>query len=159
MRTILRSRLALVALATAAALAAGCGQITTPDTTGSGTSAAAPGTSGTLLNTGSQYATYYKPNGTATISAGQTLKMQMGDLYFQPNTLTVAKGTPVTIDLVNNTPLPHTFTLPVFHVNQVLNPGQTATVTFTPDRTGTFYFYCAEPGHTEGGMVGKLTVQ
>jgi nitrosocyanin len=163
-------RRVLVALLAAAALAtAACGNITTPNTSGasaastasiaggSGTQATSAGSA--AANTGSQYAAYYKADGNATIAAGQTLTMTLGTLSFTPNTLTVAKGTPVSIKIVNSSSLNHNFSLDAFNVNQNVDAGATQTVTFTPSQAGTYYFYCNVPGHAQAGMVGKLTVQ
>jgi len=157
---------AMVALAV---LVAGCGGITTKS--GGGTSStSASSTSSTSSSTGgntaglvsysqSQVASYYKANGSATVSAGQTVDITAGDLYFQPNTLTVTKGTKVTLSIKNAGAIEHTFTLPPFHINVVLQPGQSQTVSFTPTTSGTYYWYCAVPGHAQAGMVGKITVQ
>jgi len=153
-----RAALALAAVAVCAA--AGCGTITTPYPSGtSGTSGTAPASSAAGLPTGSQYALYYKPNGTATITAGQTLTITLGTLSFKPNTLTVAKGTPVTIKLVNSAALAHNFSLDAWSVKQNVASNSTQTVSFTPDQTGTYYFYCNVSGHAQAGMVGRLTVQ
>lgn len=84
--------------------------------------------------------------------------MQVTEFKFTPNTLDVTKGTPVTIHIQNTGALPHTFTLPAWGVNHVINPGTSATVHFTPSATGTYYWYCAEPGHAQLGMVGKIVV-
>ncbi len=164
------------------ALVAGCGNITTPASSSassassasnasvptapaSSSSAATPTASGTTgsaaVNTGSQYAQYYKVTGTpVTVAAGKTVKMTLTDFSFDPNTLTVAKGTKVTIAVSNPTPLQHTFTLDAFGVDQSISPnGGTATVSFTPTTAGTYYWYCKVPGHAQLGMVGKLTVK
>lgn len=34
---------------------------------------------------------------------------------------------------------------------------ETTSVTFTPDSTGTFPYWCDVPGHREAGMVGEMT--
>ena len=40
-----------------------------------------------------------------------------------------------------------------------LAPGREARVTFDPDRTGTFTYICAVPGHLDRGMFGSVTVE
>lgn len=105
------------------------------------------------------YASVYKPNGSATITPGQTLTVDLGRMDFQPNTLTAPKGATVTLLLKNDSALRHNFSLDAFHVSQNVGPGQSATATFTAAQTGTFYFYCNVPGHARAGMVGELTVQ
>jgi nitrite reductase (NO-forming) len=42
--------------------------------------------------------------------------------------------------------------------SQPLEPGQSGKVTFTPNKTGNFYYICPVPGHAELGMWGNLTV-
>lgn len=163
------------ALAVALAVAAGCGNITTPvssstsSTTTSSTGAAgtsiasssiAPGAKGGTVLGGGQYAQYYKPRGKpVTVKAGAPVQIQMADIYYNPNTLSVAKGTKVTIDLKNTGALPHTFTSGALKVNTLVNPGKSATLTFTPTKAGVYYWYCVEPGHAQAGMVGQLTVK
>ena len=150
----------LTAIACMVAVSA-CGNITTPDT-GSGSAASgstAGGGGGLVADTGSQYAAHYTAKGTATLAAGKPLDMTLGTMDFSPNTLTVAKGTAVTINIKNSSALGHNFSLDAFHVSQNIDAGGSATVTFTPDQAGTYYFYCNVPGHAQAGMVGKLTVQ
>ncbi|MGE5251264.1 MAG: copper-containing nitrite reductase [Bacteroidota bacterium] len=40
----------------------------------------------------------------------------------------------------------------------VMGQGNSVTLEFTPDRDGTFVYYCAVPGHRQAGMEGKLIV-
>jgi|GEM_PF-2501479 len=183
MNTVPIRRLAAgMAVALTLGLVAGCGNITTPATSSTSSASGASATSGAAapassassaatsasspatVYTTSQLAAAYQKVGVkgtpVTVTAGKTVSMQAKDLYFSPNTLTVAKGTKVTISLSNQTPLEHTFTLTAFHINQDLTAsGGTATVSFTPTAAGTYYWYCAIPGHADSGMVGKVVVQ
>lgn len=172
----LRRTAAALAAAATLALAAGCGNITTPpgSSTSSSTAPAASGAAASSsaapasssspaapANSGSQNAQYYKAKGSpVTVAAGQPVKIAMGDLFFNPNTLVVASGTKVTIDLTNPTPLQHNFSLDAFKISQNVAPnGGKATVSFTPTAAGTYYFYCNVPGHAQSGMVGQITVK
>ena len=122
-------------------------------------SSSAPTGSGTSSDqTGASFAQYYKLNGTATIAAGSPLAMNANDFAFKPNTLTVKAGTPVHINIDNTAAEPHNIDLPIFGVNVNLPAGTTTAVTFTPNKAGTYYFWCNLPGHGQAGMVGKLTV-
>ena len=132
------------------------GATTGAATTGGATTGAA--TAG-ANDTGGQYAQYYKPNGAPVAVSSSPVAIALGTMDFSPNTLTVAKGTKVTINLTNSGPIPHTFTLDAFKINVALDPGKTGTASFTPTAAGTYYFYCAVPGHAAAGMVGKITVQ
>jgi len=40
-----------------------------------------------------------------------------------------------------------------------LQAGQSETITFTADKTGTFEYYCSVGNHRELGMVGRLVVE
>jgi uncharacterized cupredoxin-like copper-binding protein len=40
----------------------------------------------------------------------------------------------------------------------VIRPGETLTVTFTPDKPGDYRFICPMPGHVTMGMSGTLHV-
>lgn len=129
-------------------------------TTGSSSTPSTTGAAGTAAGlSASTLAGYYKPNGSATAEAGQALKISMTEFKFTPNTITATHGQPVNIALTNAGSVTHNLSLPAFHVNVTLPPGHSATVNFTPDKTGTFYFYCDTPGHVQAGMVGKLTVK
>lgn len=108
---------------------------------------------------GARYAALYRPNGTADVTAGQPLGIELGDMYFQPNTVITVRGVPVELRMHNGSPIEHNFSLQEFGLSQQVGPGQTATVRFVPPTAGTYYFYCAVPGHASAGMVGKMTVQ
>ncbi len=175
----IRRLAAMGAIGLAAVVAAGCGNITTPASsstsststssstttgttgtttkTGTATKAGTTATNGTIIPVATLKA-QYTAKGSATLSAGKALTMTVGDFYFKPNTLSVTKGTKVDIHVTNHSALPHTFTLPAWHVNVPLPTNKTTTVKFTAAHKGTFYFYCSYPGHVQGGMVGKITV-
>ncbi len=40
-----------------------------------------------------------------------------------------------------------------------ITPGQSGSVTFTPDQAGTYYYLCPVPGHTDLGMWGMVIVK
>lgn len=52
----------------------------------------------------------------------------------------------------------HTLTIDELNIDLRVAPGQQQEITFTPAETGTFEFYCSEPGHRDQGMVGLLGV-
>ncbi len=78
-----------------------------------------------------------------------------GNLFFSPNRLKLIKGQNVKINFKNKGI--HTFTIDELGVNVMLT-GNTGSVEFTPNKSGKFEYYCAIPGHREGGMVGDLEV-
>lgn len=77
---------------------------------------------------------------------------------FSPKTITVKQGETVKIRLVSDDS-PHTFTIDELEVNQEFTWGKDTELTFVASKKGTFQFYCAVPGHKEGGMVGTLIVE
>lgn len=77
---------------------------------------------------------------------------------FQPSTITVKKDIPVKLT-ITSTDVAHGFALTDFNVNSRLEPGQATVVQFTPDRAGTFNFFCSVVcGSGHGGMRGTLVV-
>jgi plastocyanin len=82
-----------------------------------------------------------------------------GALAFDTMALTAPAGD-VTIELVNESGIPHNVGVEgngVDEVSETISSGSTElTVTLEP---GEYTFYCAVPGHREGGMEGTLTVE
>jgi uncharacterized cupredoxin-like copper-binding protein len=75
-------------------------------------------------------------------------------------TLHVKKGDIINVTLINNGMQPHDFTLDGYNVKtKVLNSGQSGSIVFTADKTGTFTYYCSVPGHKDLGMVGQFVVE
>lgn len=89
-----------------------------------------------------------------TTEAGVT-SVQAFNFGFNPATLQATTGE--TIQLSITSAGTHTFTIDELGVNQRLSSGAN-TVSFTPNRSGTFSYYCAISGHRERGMIGSLTV-
>ena len=82
-----------------------------------------------------------------------------GDLAFDQTELTAAAGE-VTIEFMNDSGIPHNVEVEgngVEEVSDTITEGSTSlTLTLEP---GEYEFYCAVPGHREGGMEGTLTVE
>lgn len=97
--------------------------------------------------------------GAAATPAPQTINLKAEDIKFDAMNLTAKVGQPVTINFQNAGVLEHSFVIDQFNVKlEHVQPGQTATVTFTPTAAGTYDFYCSVPGHKDAGMKGTLTV-
>ncbi len=75
-------------------------------------------------------------------------------------TLVAAAGDTVTIMLSSGDGTEHNLTLPDFNVTSpdVSGKGNSVTISFRADKTGTFPYFCNMPGHREAGMEGKLEV-
>ena len=78
-----------------------------------------------------------------------------GSKLWLPGTITVKKGTKVTIKLINNVPSgQHGFSIPAFNVAEVVDKGETKTVEFTADKAGIFPIICQlHPAHVGGQVV------
>ena len=78
---------------------------------------------------------------------------------FTPSTMTVNKGDTVKIT-VKNTKGTHDLKIDEFNTaTRILNAGESETITFVADKTGTFEYYCSVGNHRAMGMVGKLIVR
>jgi cytochrome c oxidase subunit II len=77
---------------------------------------------------------------------------------FTPDTITLKKGEPVVL-VFSSQDRKHGFNLRAFGIRADVNPGATARIPFTPDKTGKFTFscdvFCGE-GHED--MTGTIVV-
>jgi len=93
-----------------------------------------------------------KGTGTAT---GGNIAIQTTDFAFSPTFVKVPSGvTSVTVKLTNPSQHQHTFTVPSQNIDQVLAPGQSATVTVTVPAKSAVLFYCRF--HRMLGMQGAF---
>lgn len=99
---------------------------------------------------------------TTTEEAGGATALELaadpgGALSFDQDSLTAAAGE-ITITLTNESGMPHNVAIEgVDAVSETITTGTTMlTVTLEP---GEYVYYCAVPGHREGGMEGTLTVE
>lgn len=78
---------------------------------------------------------------------------------FVPSTITVNKGDTVILH-VTSEDTQHGISIPQFGVNENLPPGQTVTVQFVADKSGTFPFFCSVfCGSGHQSMKGSLIVK
>lgn len=111
---------------------------------------------------GLYYANNNKPEPTETTksasSASDTIIIEGGMFYFEPNEIRVKKGETVKITFNNKGGL-HDFVLEKFNVRtKVIKAGEAEVIEFTPNELGEFEFYCSVGNHRQQGMVGKLIV-
>ena len=105
-------------------------------------------------------------NSGAAASAGGTLSITMGDLFFDPNVITIPANQAIAVDLKNGGALPHNFSVTDHRNPDVKNLGisidvapgaaQQTTINAPP---GKYYFWCNVPGHEQAGMFGYITVE
>lgn len=94
-----------------------------------------------------------------------------GGLHIVPETITAKVGDTLKVTVVNEGRSPHNLifcgdgTSPLEKCNERwaftanIPAGESAPLTVTLTKAGTFDYYCDIPGHKSGGMTGVLTVQ
>lgn len=105
-----------------------------------------------LLSTGSL------ATATEIPTSERVVRITASMFQFQPNSITVRKGVPVTLELISDD-LHHGFKLSEFHVRADAKPGAVERLRFVPDKIGRFTFICdafCGDGHEE--MSGTLVV-
>lgn len=101
----------------------------------------------------------------ATPEAAHCVKIELDDIYFEPNVITIPADEAVTIVLTNEGQIMHNFSVTdhgnagIDNLNIVENvePGETRTLTIDA-AAADYYFFCDQPGHEQAGMRGYLKV-
>lgn len=104
------------------------------------------------------------PESGATTSPSAVSKTEItvegGEFKFTPSEITVKKGEKITLTFKNTGSFPHDFVISDLNVaTKRIQPGETDTVEFTPEKTGEFKFICGVGNHEEQGMIGVLIVE
>lgn len=100
------------------------------------------------------------PTASPTASVMQEITVEGNEFAFIPSTITVKQGEAVKVTFKNTGKYPHNFTLTDLSIQtKTIQSGEEDTVTFTPDKTGSFTYVCTVPTHADKGMKGTLTVQ
>jgi len=98
------------------------------------------------------------PTPTAILAVDATeITIQMRDFAFEPASVTVPAGRPVTIRLINVGAVPHSFAIDALGIDVDLGPRETTTMTIDVP-PGVYTFVSEIPGQQAAGMVGTLTV-
>jgi len=112
--------------------------------------------------------------------ASTSIKVDLKEFMFDPQSWEVPAGEEITIELTNSGTIGHEWVLlqPGVKISseadlpdteeellanfvyweEEVEPGDTATFTFTAPAEGTYQIICAIEGHFNGGMEGELTV-
>lgn len=87
------------------------------------------------------------------------IAVEGGMYYFKPNVIRVKSGEEVTITF-NNIEGFHDLVIDEMNVKtKQLKVGESETIEFTPDKPGTYEFYCSVGNHRAMGMKGTLVVE
>ena len=90
------------------------------------------------------------------ITLAETVEMQTGSYYFQPNTISATPGQTVNVKILSTSGF-HTFVINGV-TKQTIKPD--GTITFTaPTTPGEYPFYCDVGNHRTSGMEGTLFVE
>jgi len=79
-------------------------------------------------------------------------------LKFDQQELRVKAGAVVALRLENRDDREHSFDIDELNVHVPIAIGQASLALFTPDKPGSYTFYCSVPGH-RSTMVGTLIVE
>lgn len=86
-----------------------------------------------------------------------TATVHMGEFFYKPSDLTVARNSAVTI--VNDGTVVHTWIVKGAGVGTAgVAPGGSIIVDLKGIAPGTYTVYCDQPGHTQAGQGGTLTI-
>ncbi|WP_163140234.1 plastocyanin/azurin family copper-binding protein [Arhodomonas sp. KWT] len=113
----------------------------------------------------------------------RTVRITAGDTYFDRQSIEIRAGETVRFVVTNKGELEHDFTLGTPKVQKahraemarrmsdggaeghadpnavMIDPGETASVIWTFERTERFLFACNVPGHFEAGMQGEIDIR
>ncbi|MBE2198202.1 MAG: cupredoxin domain-containing protein [Anaerolinea sp.] len=96
--------------------------------------------------------------GRTAVPTSRTLRVEASSFAFSPAVIQVNRGDEVTIELVA-TDVVHGLYLDDYGLEVTADPGQTARLTFTADKSGVFRFRCSVTcGSLHPFMIGKLKV-
>lgn len=88
----------------------------------------------------------------------ETIEVVASRRGFQPRVVNVRKGQPVRL-LLSSADGEHCFALDALRVEKRIVPGRTTVLDLTPDRSGTFPFYCClESGEAADAENGRLVI-
>ncbi len=89
----------------------------------------------------------------------EEIEVDGSSFKFEPNTITVKKGQKTRI-VFSNIDGMHDFNVKELGIaTKVIKTGEKDTVEFTPDKTGTFEYYCSVGQHRANGMTGTMVVE
>ena len=106
----------------------------------------------------------------SSFAAGEprVIDVRLGSYYIKPEKISVKVGEVVTLSIINDaTLIPHNLVIEApeagIHVKVDVSAGKSASITFTPTKTGSYEILCSKKppfgkSHKEKGMHGTLEV-
>jgi len=100
-----------------------------------------------------------QPNQSPKSADAKEVVVTESNYKFTPNKITAKKGQKTRIVFKNSGGM-HDFRVDELQLaTSIIQNGEEDFVEFTPDKTGTYEFYCSVGNHRQMGMVGTLTVE
>ena len=88
-----------------------------------------------------------------------TINIAGTEYGFTPKSINLEAGKSVKIVYKNTGTLPHDLVITELGVRtKVINQGKEDTISFTPDKSGTYTFFCSVGNHRQRGMEGSLRI-
>ena len=94
----------------------------------------------------------------ASAADGDAITIEMGDMYFEPDVITVPAGEVVEVELDNVGASEHDLVLEDGTDTGMVPPGESATVEIGPFEESTTG-WCSVPGHQSAGMELDINVE
>ena len=82
----------------------------------------------------------------------ETIAVEMGDFFFNPETIEVVAGQEVVLQVRNNGKYPHTLTMEGSDVDLVLSPGEEGEARLLITQPGEYRLYCRYHAQMEGTL-------
>jgi plastocyanin len=95
----------------------------------------------------------------ASPAPAHTITLTTETMSFATNEFRVKVGESVTINLTNNSFVPHSFDIDEFDIHAGLGMQGKNSISFTATEVGEFKFYCGVEGHENAGMFGTLIIE
>lgn len=90
----------------------------------------------------------------------KNIVVEASEYSFKPKTLTFAKGDNVHLTFKNAGTLPHNYVIDELGIStKTVPPGETTTIDFTVNQSGTFTAFCSIGNHRSLGMEGSVEVK
>jgi len=93
----------------------------------------------------------------AEIPDAEVIRVEAGDLWFEPKQIEVRAGEPVNLRLDNSGRLFHDFNIAELGFDLNAQPGDSTTGGLLIETPGSYEYRCTVPGHAGAGMKGTIT--